>query len=105
VENDYRMVKRWIDDAFDPSLNGVLRNKVAELLPDLKSPGTFKNVGEVVELLSRVCQGGFYPEGGQPPTLKTTYPALSENEKENINQHYLLKAKEFEASLRKSPGN
>jgi hypothetical protein len=99
------MVHGWIEVALNPSLNSPLRDKVAALLPNLKSGGTFKGLGSVVEDVDTVCRGGFYREGGESPTLRTTWSSLSDAEKQKLNEHYLTKVKQFEASLRQSRAN
>jgi len=100
--DDYQMATGWIDLMFDPSPANQWRDEVANLLPNLKSVGTFLDIGNVIERLDRFCRGGFYSEGGEPPSLRRTYPALSDDEKARLNEHYLRRAKEFETSLAKS---
>jgi hypothetical protein len=105
VGNNYQMIQSWIDMAFDPSLDNAFRNKVEGRLPSLKTGGTYKALDKVLEHLDDICQGGPYADGGQPPSIKKVYPSLSDAEKANLNAHYLTKVREFEVSLRQSPGN
>jgi hypothetical protein len=105
MESDYDFVRNRIATLFDASLRNPRRRGVVGILPDLKSGAAFKDLAIVLPRLEPFCSGGFYAEGGAPPSLTRSYHALSNDEKQKLNDFYLSMVKDFEASLGKSARN